>query len=543
VIPFASQRGDGQDLATHLLNAQDNEFLELADLRGAVAGDLHGAFAEWEAQAAAMTRCRKYLYSLSVNPDHRQGAFPRELYAAYVERVETALGLEAQPRAMVIHIKDGREHAHVIWSRIDVQEMKAVHLAFDREKLMSVTRSFAKEHGIELAPGYHKLEDRARQTHRQLSLADKAQQEKTGITREAREAVVTDLWKRRDTPESFLCSLEDAGYLLAHGKRPFALVDRDGQVNSLPKLINDKAATTKAVRAFLGEAGAEENLPTVDEAQRLAAAHRRTISDQKAIEAQADKRAELKTRQEARRAALDLEAEALKTRQQTAREQQQETHAHEQAAHQCRHDLRSDLIKAQRDAAKPQGLAGFLSRVSGVSYLRGQFHTWQDRRREDLHAQEQLAIQERQSAERLDLERRQTMQALDMERKRRALDQTEARERQSLERTLAREVRVESRSRSDQKPAPTLEPKPPGRPAAPQKAMNRFLSPEFEARDAAPASTTPIRKELSEKFEQAAQPSAEQRRTSSGDSANSGGSGDRASGPPRSPPQDQTRER
>ena len=132
MIPFGSQRADGQDLATHLLNAQDNEFVELADLRGAIAGDLHGAFAEWEAQARAMTKCSKYLYSLSVNPDHRQGAFPRDLYADYVDRVEGALGLAAQPRALVFHIKDGREHAHVIWSRIDVQELTAIHMAFDR---------------------------------------------------------------------------------------------------------------------------------------------------------------------------------------------------------------------------------------------------------------------------------------------------------------------------------------------------------------------------------------------------------------------------
>ena len=30
MIPKASQRGNGQDLATHLLNAHDNEYLEVA---------------------------------------------------------------------------------------------------------------------------------------------------------------------------------------------------------------------------------------------------------------------------------------------------------------------------------------------------------------------------------------------------------------------------------------------------------------------------------------------------------------------------------
>jgi hypothetical protein len=51
MIPFVSQRGSGQDLATHFLNAYDNELAEVADLRGAIAGDLHGAFKEWQVQA------------------------------------------------------------------------------------------------------------------------------------------------------------------------------------------------------------------------------------------------------------------------------------------------------------------------------------------------------------------------------------------------------------------------------------------------------------------------------------------------------------
>lgn len=53
MIPFASQRGSGQDLGTHPQNEYDNEIAEVLDIRGAVASDLHGALKEWEAQAAA----------------------------------------------------------------------------------------------------------------------------------------------------------------------------------------------------------------------------------------------------------------------------------------------------------------------------------------------------------------------------------------------------------------------------------------------------------------------------------------------------------
>ena len=150
MIPKASQRGLGQDLATHLQNAYDNEYLEIAELRGAVASDLHGAFAEWEVCAHAMTGCRNYLYSLSVNPDPAQGQLTRAQYLDYVDRVEAKLNLSGQPRAIVFHIKEGREHCHVVWSRIDVEHSKAVHQAFDHQKLMMVTREFAREHGLAL---------------------------------------------------------------------------------------------------------------------------------------------------------------------------------------------------------------------------------------------------------------------------------------------------------------------------------------------------------------------------------------------------------
>ena len=145
MIPKASQRGLGQDLATHLQNACDNEYVEIAEVRGAVARDLHDAFAEWEVCAHAMTGCRNYLYSLSVNPDPAQAALTREQYHDYIDRVEGKLGLSGQPRAVVFHIKDGREHCHVVWSRIDTEHGKAVHQPFDRQKLMMVTRQFARE--------------------------------------------------------------------------------------------------------------------------------------------------------------------------------------------------------------------------------------------------------------------------------------------------------------------------------------------------------------------------------------------------------------
>src|SRR6185312_16951246 len=124
-----------------------------------------------------MTRCRNYLYSLSVNPDPAHGPLTREQYLEFIDRAEQKLGLVGQPRAVVFHIKEGREHCHVIWSRIDTNQGKAIHQAFDRETLMMVTRQFARDHGLELPEGMRRDAGSARRKKQQLSLYEKHQQE------------------------------------------------------------------------------------------------------------------------------------------------------------------------------------------------------------------------------------------------------------------------------------------------------------------------------------------------------------------------------
>ena len=93
---------------------------------------------------------------MSINPDQRQGRLTRDQYDDYIARVEESLGLAGQPRAVVYHIKEEREHCHVVWSRIDIQDYKAIQIAFDKQKLMMVTREFARDHDLQLPDGYFK---------------------------------------------------------------------------------------------------------------------------------------------------------------------------------------------------------------------------------------------------------------------------------------------------------------------------------------------------------------------------------------------------
>lgn len=486
MIPFASQRSGGGDLATHLLNEQDNEYVEIADLRGAIADDLHGAFAEWKAEASAMTKCQNELYSLSVNPDPAQGPMPRELYDDYIVQVEEALGLLGQPRAVVFHIKEdrngvGREHCHVVWSRIDVQEMKAIHMSFDHDKLMTVTRQFARDHGIELAPGYHKLEERRRETYRQLSLYEKFQEDSVGLRRQERTDLVTELWNGRDTPSSFVEALEYHGYILASGKRPYVLVDIYGDTNSLPKLIDDKSANTRAIREFLGGDYATETLPTVDDAKLIAQQHRQALKDFQKSEDHADRLDELKERHAKKRDEHEREAKRLKQRQDNERASLLRAQQLERSAQRSAYLNQTREIRAAREAAQPTGLAAFLGKVSGITAARSVFHKYQDRGRLAAHQENKSLTESNHEIAREELRRGQEMHGFDMERRRFSLIEAERREIRSLELAYQKQRNMGLRHGYEHMPSLHLQLSPPGRHAVPHKAMNRFISPTAAA--------------------------------------------------------------
>jgi hypothetical protein len=467
MIPFGSQRALGQDLATHLLNTQDNERMEVAQVRGAVARELHGAFAEWEAQAHTLTRCSNYLYSLSINPDQRQGRLTKEQYLDYIDRAENRLGLAGQPRAVVFHIKKDkngvpREHCHVVWSRIDAERGKARHMAFDHDKLMMVTREFARDHGLTLPDGYYRDKGQERpKKNRQLSLYEKNQQDKGGLSKEQHIAQVTAAWQKRDTPRAFVRSLEDMGYILATGTRDYVLVDLYGNMNSLPKLIEDKNVRIKQVREFLAKEFPKDSLPNVDEARALAAGHRAAMELFSKGEERASRevteqhrRHELQRKQQPRRHAVEQEEKALADRQRHARHQHSEQQKADRLEFRHRFLQESRRIKVERAANRPKGLAEFLGRITGVALITQKVQQFRDATRYRAFLAQKKEMAERQQRETGAFDRKLALETLTMQRRLRALELVEQRERRSLEIALLKERRVEERERTERQPEP-----------------------------------------------------------------------------------------
>jgi hypothetical protein len=259
MILIASQRGGAGNLARHLLNDKDNDHVTVHELRGFVADDLHGALAEAHAISKG-TRCQQFMFSLSLNPPKdAQGITTQDLIQA-ADRAEQAVGLTDQPRAIVIHEKDGRLHAHVVWSRIDAEQMKAINLPYFKNRLNALSKELYLEHGWELPEGH---KENGWKNPLNFTLAEWQQAKRLGLDPREIKQVFREAWEQSDNLASFRNALEEHGYFLARGdRRGFVAVDVNGEVFSVARQTGEK---TKDVNARLGD---PERLPSVEEIQK-----------------------------------------------------------------------------------------------------------------------------------------------------------------------------------------------------------------------------------------------------------------------------------
>lgn len=242
-------------MALHLLNGDQNEHVAVHQVQGFIAEDVLGALNEAYALSKA-TQCRQFMYSLSLNPpqDERVSI---EVFEDTLARVEKKLGLEGQPRVVVFHEKEGRRHAHVVWSRINIDEMKAINISHPKLKLNDISKSLYLEHGWKMPYGF---KDKSRRNPLNYTRAEWQQAMRTGQNPKAIKAALQECWAISDSRKSFESELQENGYYLARGdRRGFVAVDVYGEVYSLSRQL---AVKKKDLEQRLGKA---ENLPSVPE--------------------------------------------------------------------------------------------------------------------------------------------------------------------------------------------------------------------------------------------------------------------------------------
>jgi hypothetical protein len=259
MIIVASQRAGAYALADHLLNDRDNDHVELHDIRGFVADDLRGALTEAHAVAKG-TRCKQYLFSVSLSPP--QDAYVEiEAFENAARRIEEKLGLTDQPRAMVFHEKEGRRHAHVVWSRIDADSMTAINLSHFKMKLKDLSRELYLDHEWDLPNG---LRHDGGQSPLNFTMAQWQQVKRIKLDPREIKQSFRQAWEQSDGVKGFQAALADKGYFLAKGdRRGYVALNIDGEVLSVPRWLGIK---TKEVKHKLGD---PEQLRSVDETKTL----------------------------------------------------------------------------------------------------------------------------------------------------------------------------------------------------------------------------------------------------------------------------------
>jgi hypothetical protein len=256
-------RGDGAQLGQYLVAPGENERVQVVEVRGVVATDVPGAVCEMEALAAC-TRMTEPLYHAQINSRARE-RLTDEQRAIAVDRLEAKLGLTAQPRVVVIHEKEGREHTHVVWSRTDVEHMRGIPISHNYLKHEQVARQLEREFGHERVQGAHAERDGRPRPERRPSRAEMQQADRTGMSPKDVKEQITEMWRRTDNGPSFAVALSQAGFVLARGdRRDFVVIDPKGGTHSLARRV--EGATAKDIRArMVGVDPAQ--LPSVPQAK------------------------------------------------------------------------------------------------------------------------------------------------------------------------------------------------------------------------------------------------------------------------------------
>lgn len=332
----AKERGDAPQLARYLLDQRDNEHVELHELRGFVSDDLAAAFGEAHAIAQG-TRCDNYMFSMSFNPPGGEQV-SIEAFEKAIDQVEEKLGLQGQPRAVVFHEKDGRRHAHAVWSRIDADRMRSINMNHYKAKLRDVSRELFLEHGWNMPRG---LEDQRLRDPLSFTRSEWQQAKRVGVDPKELKAVFKKAWEASDNRAAFEQALKERGFVLAQGdRRAFVAVDYRGEVYGIGRKAGVRA---KDVAAKLGD---PSELPSVDTVKGEIAA-RMTGKIREFIE-QAERDAKRRS------AYIDFRKAEVVGRHQEERRQMTEVH-----------EKRWQAETLARAARLPKGMSGIWHRLTG----------------------------------------------------------------------------------------------------------------------------------------------------------------------------------
>lgn len=226
-------RGNGSQLASYLLKKGDNDNVEVFHIQGTSHPEnLKRSLLEMSL-TSELTKSDKGLYHVQLCPaygEDKKMTSADWLKAAEILEQETCY--TGQKRAIVLHEKKGRIHAHVVWER------------YDHERQIMIPDSFSR-----LA------QDRAR-----IKIEQELKQQRTPIRNERKDEIkkcLSSLWQQTDNAKDFIDSAFRQGFIMCAGtQRPYMVVDEHGRSFDLvrqltgvkTKEVQKRFSATKLIR-------------------------------------------------------------------------------------------------------------------------------------------------------------------------------------------------------------------------------------------------------------------------------------------------------
>ena len=141
-------RGGYRSAAAYLKAQGENERIRTVEISDPDAKTLDEAFKNmWE--VASNSKAKKLLHHISINP-MKDERLTDEQVLKIVERCEQKYGYKPgdHQRVIVEHVKDGRQHFHVMWNRVSLTTGKVVKSGEHWKKSKQAAREMEKELGL-----------------------------------------------------------------------------------------------------------------------------------------------------------------------------------------------------------------------------------------------------------------------------------------------------------------------------------------------------------------------------------------------------------
>lgn len=279
MIIKGTARTNPDNLARHLLNRKDNERVAvIGNLNLAVPdSDVTGALREMVAIAKG-TNCEKPLYHAIISPEPGEAMGP-DGWAKSVDVLEKVLGLQDHQRVVLLHKKQGREHVHVVWNRVDIDRMKAVSMSHNYRKHERAARILERVLGHAKTPSKAQRRQAEKTPEREpgdpgpargaeklrtqdirkvvenapregLSHFEHQRQKRLNIDEKAVRQVVATAWREAATPDEFKKKIEASGMRLVNGERGPLILDESGGYRTVARCVS--GLKVEAARQRLG---------------------------------------------------------------------------------------------------------------------------------------------------------------------------------------------------------------------------------------------------------------------------------------------------